>query len=89
MKVVFKLGKFLFPLKIQTEKLKSYVKMFEEMFKEGKKLLIVTGGGEVAREYIRVAREYGLDEATCDQLGIEVSRLNAWGKRLPRGSKKP
>jgi len=78
LKVVFKLGKFLFPLKIQTEKLKDYVKMFEEMFKEGKKLLIVTGGGEVAREYIRVAREYGLDEATCDQLGIEVSRLNAY-----------
>ena len=78
MKVVVKLGKFLFPLKLQTEKLKEYVKTFEELVGEGKRILIVTGGGEIAREYIRVARESGLDEATCDQLGIEVSRINAY-----------
>jgi len=38
----------------------------------------VTGGGQTARRYIRVARESGADESTCDQIGIEISRLNAY-----------
>lgn len=76
--VVVKLGKFLFPLRLQIEKLREYVETFKDLVKEGKKILVVTGGGEIAREYIRVARDSGLDEATCDQLGIEVSRINAY-----------
>jgi uridylate kinase len=31
----------------------------------------------VARDYIRVARSLGADEATLDELGIRVARLNA------------
>lgn len=38
---------------------------------------VVAGGGEVARSYISRARSYGADESTLDEMGIEVSRLNA------------
>ena len=40
-------------------------------------LVIVTGGGATARAYISVARELGVSESLCDQLGILASRLNA------------
>ena len=39
--------------------------------------VIVAGGGTIARHYISHARSSGADESTLDELGIEVSRLNA------------
>jgi uridylate kinase len=41
------------------------------------KLYVVTGGGRIARYYIRAGRELGADESFLDELGIEVTRLNA------------
>ena len=41
------------------------------------KLYVVTGGGRVAREYIRIGRELGASETYLDEIGIEVTRLNA------------
>jgi uridylate kinase len=40
-------------------------------------LVVTVGGGRVAREYIRLGREVGLTEVELDELGIEVTRLNA------------
>jgi uridylate kinase len=39
--------------------------------------IIIAGGGNIARHYITHARSSGADESTLDELGIEVSRLNA------------
>lgn len=39
--------------------------------------IIVAGGGTIARHYISDARSFGADESTLDELGIEISRLNA------------
>ena len=39
--------------------------------------VIVAGGGKIARHYINHARSSGADESTLDELGIEISRLNA------------
>lgn len=39
--------------------------------------IIIAGGGKIARHYIFHARSSGADESTLDELGIEVSRLNA------------
>ena len=41
------------------------------------KLYVVTGGGRIARYYIKVGRDLGADESFLDELGIEVTRLNA------------
>ena len=40
------------------------------------KILVVTGGGYIAREYIRVLREVGGSSFEGDLLGIYVSRIN-------------
>ncbi len=45
---------------------------------EDTSFVIVTGGGRLARDYIRLGRELGADESTLDEVGIEATRLNAW-----------
>ena len=40
-------------------------------------LIVITGGGNIARLYIKFARKLGLDEASLDLLGIAISRVNA------------
>jgi len=41
------------------------------------KLYVVTGGGNIARQYIKAGRILGADESYLDEMGIEVTRLNA------------
>ena len=40
-------------------------------------LFVVVGGGKTARDYIGIARGIGASEALCDDVGIDVTRLNA------------
>jgi uridylate kinase len=41
------------------------------------KLVLIAGGGSKAREYIKIASVEGADQATLDEIGIMVSRINA------------
>lgn len=61
---------------LSPEKFRSYAAALKDIAKKNT-VFIVTGGGKAARDYISVARELGADEATCDFIGIEVTRLNA------------
>ena len=76
MKAVVKLGGFAFSDKTAKPIIEDYVKLFKEHVGEFH-LVVVAGGGPIARVYIKVAREMGVPESQCDQLGIMVSRLNA------------
>jgi len=40
-------------------------------------LVVTTGGGRTAREYIQLGRALGLTEFELDEVGIEVTRLHA------------
>jgi uridylate kinase len=40
-------------------------------------LVVTTGGGRVAREYIRLGRSLGLTEVELDEVGIDVTRIHA------------
>lgn len=64
--------------------LKDYdYKMFKEYGELLKKLsgeheiFVVVGGGKPAREYISIVRDLNCGEAICDDIGIEVTRINA------------
>jgi uridylate kinase len=76
MKAVVKIGGFAFPGRDKTTLVAEYVKILKELADEFR-LVVVTGGGEIARTYIATARELRVPESLCDQLGILVSRLNA------------
>ena len=56
--------------------LKDYARFLVKMSKSYQPI-IITGGGKIARHYISHARSSGADESTLDELGIEISRLNA------------
>ncbi len=78
MKSVIKLGGFAFPDEPGLVKplVEDYVKLLKELVAEYH-IVVVTGGGRVARTYIQAARDMGVPESLCDQIGILVSRLNA------------
>ena len=71
-----KLGGFAFSGEGQHPLVEEYVKLFKALVGQYR-LVVVTGGGEIARYYIRAAREMHVPESLCDHLGILVSRLNA------------
>jgi uridylate kinase len=76
MKVVVSIGGSVLARELSPEKFKNYAEVIKQISKNNV-VFIVTGGGRAAREYIGVARELGADEATCDIIGIEMTRLNA------------
>ena len=57
-------------------KFKAYAEVLKDMNTEHQ-LYVVVGGGETARNYISIARGLGASEALCDDIGIDVTRLNA------------
>ncbi len=58
------------------KKFQDYAKVLKEMAAEHQ-IMVVVGGGRTARDYIGIARDLGASEALCDDIGIEVTRLNA------------
>jgi len=73
---VLKLGGHL--LFIKPNSFIEYCKVLDEALNETKRLHVVVGGGEKAREYIEIARNLGLNEALLDKVGIMVSHINAF-----------
>lgn len=73
---MLKLGGFAFDPAVPVAKIRDYAKVIKA-FSRRNQLVVVTGGGSIARKYIATARELGASEAVCDQIGIHVSRLNA------------
>lgn len=75
-KVVIKLSGSVFGSSAQSKSIQEYGIMITELSRQVQPV-VITGGGNIARHYIDLARELGSDEASLDLLGIEVSRLNA------------
>nr|AIF01650.1 uridylate kinase, putative (pyrH) [uncultured marine thaumarchaeote KM3_14_C04]AIF06038.1 uridylate kinase, putative (pyrH) [uncultured marine thaumarchaeote KM3_18_F10] len=74
-RIVIKLSGQVFSMD-QTKVLKDYATFFVKKSRTHQPV-IVTGGGKIARYFISHARSSGTDESTLDELGIEISRLNA------------
>jgi uridylate kinase len=76
-KVVISIGgSVLVPDEHDTKYIRALASMLKEL-SENCKIYIVTGGGRIARYYITSGRALGADEHYLDELGIEVTRLNA------------
>jgi uridylate kinase len=76
MKIVVTIGGSILIQDSDYEKFKEYAEVISEMNTEHK-LYVVVGGGKPAREYIEIARGLGASEALCDDVGIDITRLNA------------
>ncbi len=75
-RIVIKLSGRIFGINDNTKLLKDYATFLVKTSKICQPI-IIAGGGKIARHYISHARSSGADESTLDELGIEVSRLNA------------
>ena len=76
MLIVLSLGGSILAKDLDSARFLKYAKVLREISKKHT-LLVITGGGEAARNYIGAARAMGADEVTCDYIGIEITRLNA------------
>ena len=74
-KIVIKFSGKVFAME-NVKLLKDYARFLVKISKTYQPI-IVAGGGKIARHYINHARSSGADESTLDELGIEISRLNA------------
>ncbi|MBS7626377.1 UMP kinase [Candidatus Bathyarchaeota archaeon] len=77
MKLVVKAGGYLFPSEIDTGDIRRFAAVMRQLRSRGHDIVIVTGGGFKARQYIEAVRRLGGDEAYCDEVGIRFARLNA------------
>ncbi len=76
MKIVITIGGSIIIKGHDYKKFRDYAKVLRDMNEEHE-IFVVVGGGTTARDYIGIARGLGVSEAMCDDVGIEVTRLNA------------
>ncbi len=74
--IVVSLGGSVLVPSLDANSIRLYAALLQEMATRYR-LFVVTGGGGEARRYIHAARLLGIDEASADDLGILVTRLNA------------
>ncbi|MGC8998669.1 MAG: UMP kinase [Candidatus Bathyarchaeia archaeon] len=77
MRIVIRLGGSVVATPVNTQLISEYTKILRRLKAEGHTLAVVVGGGALAREFIKIAKELGLAEKDQDDLAISVSRLYA------------
>ena len=74
--LVIKLSGSVFNFKTTSKSLKEYAQLLLDIQAKVQPV-VVSGGGIIARHYVNLARSLGSDESSLDEMGIEISRLNA------------
>ncbi|MFV9630963.1 MAG: UMP kinase [Methanosarcinales archaeon] len=76
MKIVISIGGSVLISSSDHKKIRSFADSIQKLAKEHT-IYVIVGGGWIAREYISIARSLGANEAECDCLGIDVTRINS------------
>ena len=76
MKIVITIGGSIIIKDHDYKKFRDFAEVLKDINEENE-IFVVVGGGTTARDYIGIARGLGVSEAMCDDVGIEVTRLNA------------
>ncbi len=77
MRLVVRLGGSVVASPVNTELMGKYADLIKKVKAQGHEVAVVVGGGALAREFIGIAKELGLDMPGQDELAISVSRLYA------------
>ena len=75
-RIVISLGGSVLVPSLESHRVAEYAAVLKTLASSAEVYVVVGGGGE-ARRYIAAARKMGIPEALCDDLGIQVTRLNA------------
>lgn len=76
MLIILSVGGSILAKELSPDSFLGYANALKELAKEHE-IVVVTGGGAAARDYINVARSTGANEVECDYIGIDITRLNA------------
>ena len=77
MRVVVSIGGSVLAPDLDAGRVEGHAAVVETLADEGCEIGAVVGGGGVARDYIETARDLGANEVQLDQIGIDVTRINA------------
>jgi uridylate kinase len=77
MRIVLRIGGSVIASPINPELIEKYSHLLTDLKKKGHELVVVVGGGKLARDLITVAKKIGLDEAAQDRIAISASRVFA------------
>lgn len=75
-KIVISVGGSILVRDLSSQNIKRYADVIYEISKDNK-VFVVVGGGYIARNYIKVAKELGLNDSAADYIGIDITRINA------------
>ncbi|MGE5533630.1 MAG: UMP kinase [Bacillota bacterium] len=77
MRLVIRIGGSVVASPINTELMSKYTGIVQTVKQQGHEVVVVLGGGALAREFINVARNLNLDIIAQDEIAISCSRLFA------------
>lgn len=77
MRIVMRIGGSVVASPINPTLIGRYVELLKDLKMQGHELAVVVGGGALARDFIKIAKNLGLDERAQDDVAISVSRIFA------------
>ncbi len=77
MRLVFRIGGSVVASPVNTELMSKYADIIKTVKQQGHEVVAVLGGGALAREFIGIAKNLGLDMVAQDEIAISCSRLFA------------
>lgn len=77
MKIIIRVGGSVVATPVNTNLIGKYAEILKELKAKGHEVVVIVGGGALARDFIKIAKELGLEEKDQDDLAISVSRLFA------------
>jgi uridylate kinase len=77
MRLVVRIGGSVVASPVNTELMGKYIDIIKDIKQLGYDVAVVLGGGALAREFIGIARNLGLDMTSQDEIAISCSRLFA------------
>jgi len=77
MRLILRIGGSVIASPINPALISKYVDVLKDLKMQGHEVAIVVGGGALARDFIKIAKNLRLDEKAQDEVAISVSRIFA------------
>jgi uridylate kinase len=77
MRIVLRIGGSVVASPVNPDLINKYAEILRELKRQQHEVVVVVGGGALAREFIGVAKNLGLEQTAQDEIAISVSRIFA------------